>query len=243
LRKRGNQKVWIVSLPKSYNTWSDRYLNCGPVELISRMDAGDEQFDADQRGHISNAAQTGLSWTLKAQTVLTNVKAGSTGLTLLRRWFGDETTTDDQLRAFAPKLLDGLKKIAFKLSAGSLVVTDFVPIRASTDANDMKMSGSNAFVGPDNQDTVYIEPPFFARNANNVFQSDAQHWARIMVHELSHREAKTKDKRYGWNGIRPATSTLPHTNAIVNADSWAIFVADAAGAMSAGDRTRALDGS
>ena len=242
LRKRGSQKLWIVALPKSYTQWSDRYLNCSVTDLLSRMDAGDEQFDVQQRKAISDAGQMGLRWTLKAQSVLGNVGPKSKGLALLQRWFADETTTDAQLQAFAPTLLEGLKKIAFKLSAGSLTITDFVPIRGSKAPNDMTIMDSNAFVGPDAKDTIYIEPPFFKRAARNVFQSDSHHWARIMVHELSHREGRTKDKRYGWAGIRPATATLPHANAIINADSWAIFVADAAGAMTAGDITRALDG-
>jgi hypothetical protein len=242
LRKRGNQKVWIVALPKSFTQWSDRYLNCGAIDLIPRMDAADEQFDVKQRKNIADAALMGLRWTLKAQAALADLGPKGKGLALLRRWFADEATTDDQLKAFAPTLLEGLKKIAFKLSAGSLIVTDFVPIRGSTAPNEVKILASNAFVGPDAKDTIYIEPPFFQRGAKNVFQSDSHHWARIMVHELSHREARTKDKRYGWNGIRPAAATLPHADAIINADSWAIFVADAAGAMTAGDRARALDG-
>ena len=242
LSSRGNQKVWIVSLPKSFTTWSDRHLACSSTDLVQRLDAGDEQFDADQRGHISTAAQTGLAWTLKAQIALGDVTAGSPGLALLQRWFADATTTDAVLQAFAPTLLAGLKQIAFKLGAGSIVVTDFVPIRTSTHQNDMDMAKSNAFVGPGVQDTIYVEPPFFSRPANSVFLSDAQHWARIMVHELSHRVVRTKDYRYAWQGIRPKAGTLSGASAMDNADSWAIFVADAAGAMTAGDRQRALVG-
>ena len=70
-----------------------------------------------------------------------------------------------------------------------------MPIRHSTDAGDKKIAGAKAFVWADKHDVIYIEKPFFTRNAISVFQKDERHSARIMVHEMTHREAKTKDKR------------------------------------------------
>jgi hypothetical protein len=242
LRKRGSQKIWIVSLPKSYSEWPDRYLKGTLGDLLTRLNAGSEQFSESDRKHIADAAQTGLKWVHKAQIVLDDIGPKSSAMTLLKRWFADEDTTADQLTTFAATLKAGLKKIPPKLSGGCLMITDFVPLRHSTDAGDIGFRKSNAFVWADTRDVVYIEPGFFTKGASNVFQKDARHWARIMVHEMTHREAKTDDKRYGWNGIQPVKGTFPHSDAIVNADSWAIFVADAAGAMSSSDRKRALGG-
>ena len=76
-----------------------------------------------------------------------------------------------------------------------MIVTDFVPIRHSTDAGDKKIAGANAFVWADKHDVIYIEKPFITHSAISVFQKDERHWARTMVHEMTHREANTKDKR------------------------------------------------
>ena len=243
LRKRGAHKVWVVAIPKSYDTWPDRHLDCGPRDLLPRLDDDEEQFDVAARKCISDATQTGLRWVLKAQSLLGDLSAGSAGRVVLERWFADQDTTEAQLLAFGTTLQAGLKKIAYRFGAGTLTVTDFVPIRRSTHAKDIDLGNSNAFVlAGIGQDVIYVEPPFFSRPACSVFQNDADHWARIMVHERSHREVRTQDKRYGWEGIRPDAASLPHAAARVNADSWAIFVADAAGAMTGGDRARALHG-
>jgi hypothetical protein len=242
-RKRGAHKLWIVAIPRSYDTWPDRHLDCGPRELVPRLDDADEQFDPWARKCLSDATQTGLRWVLKAQAALGDLSAGSRGRVLLERWFADEATSEQQLLDCGAMLHAGLKRIAFRLGAGTLTVTDFVPIRRSPHPKDVDVANSNAFTFAGiGQDVIYIEPPFFTRPACAVFQSDADHWARIMVHELSHREACTHDRRYGWQGIRPGAAGFTHASARMNADSWAIFAADAAGALTAGDRARALDG-
>jgi len=238
--RRGNHKMWIVSLPESYSQWPDRYLVGTTKQLVARLGEGKEHFSADQRKHMSDATQRGLKWVHKAEIVLDNLRDQSTGLALLKRWFADEDTSDEQARNFGAILRAGLKKIAPKLSAGTLIVTDFVPIRNSPD--DEGFVNANAFVWADTRDVIYVEKGFFTKDAAAVFQKDERHWARIMVHEMTHREAKTVDKRYGWKGVKPAKGSFPSADAMVNADSWALFVADAAGAMRKTDLARALNG-
>jgi hypothetical protein len=242
---KGQEAVWIVSIPDHYTTWPHLDLAGKTVAgiLASLNGGGSEKFSLTARRHIASAAQTGLAWTLKALVVLDDMKAGSRAMTLLRYWFGNDSSTEAELTTFANTLRAGLRKIAAKLNGGTTVVTDFVPIRTSADVNDKKARGSNAFVvGSEKQDVIYIEQGFFSKNAGNVFQNDASHWARIMVHEMTHREAATLDKRYGWAGIAPSTGKISPADAMVNADNWAIFVADAAGAMTATDIARATNG-
>jgi len=238
--RRGNHKMWIVALPESYSQWPDRFLAGSTEQLYVKLGDSKEHFSAGDRKHISDATQRGLKWVHKAQIALDNLGARSSGLALLKRWFADRDTTDEQLRTFAATLKAGLKKIAPKMSAGSLIVTDFVPIRKSAD--DDSFATANAFVWADTRDVVYVEKGFFTKAASAVFQKDERHWARIMVHEMSHREAKTLDKRYGWAGVKPSKGTFPSADAMVNADSWALFVADAAGVMNKTDLSRALNG-
>jgi len=243
---KGQEAVWIVSIPTNYTTWPHLQLTGATVaNILTSLNAGGtERFSATDRKHIATAAQTGLAWTLKALIVLDDLQTGSKAITLLRYWFGNGTTKDDELTSFAEKMRAALRKIAGKLGGGTAVVTDFVPIRTSPDAKDVGARRANAFVtgAAEKQDVIYIEEGFFSQNAGNVFQNDAHHWARIMVHEMTHREAATVDKRYGWAGIAPSTGKISPADAMVNADNWAIFVADAAGAMTATDIARATNG-
>lgn len=83
----------------------------------------------------------------------------------------------------------------------------------------------------------------------------------VLVHELSHLYAKTKDHSYSWQGLVPrnmdtlkkgndaavnvepkfpAVRTLTFDECKQNADTWAYFMADCAGALSDRDRFQAL---
>ncbi len=242
---KGKEAVWIVSVPKHYTAWPHVELANKPIgTILATLDiGGDEKFSFADRRHIATAAQTGLAWTQKALIALDNVKSGSSTMEKLKRWFGNGSTTEVELTNFADTLRPALRKIAVKLNGGTVIVTDLVAIRTSANVNDIKARRSNAFVAKaEKQDVIYIEEGFFTPSARNVFQSSAGHWARIMVHEMTHREGGTVDKRYGWAGIGPSTGKISPTDAMVNADSWAIFVADAAEAMSKTDIERATNG-
>ncbi|RYF75966.1 MAG: hypothetical protein EOO29_23245, partial [Comamonadaceae bacterium] len=64
-------------------------------------------------------------------------------------------------------------------------------------------------------------------------------WARIVVHELTHREVKTADHAYEHQGMSP--KKLSAAKALENADSWAWFCADCAGALTDAQIQTALD--
>jgi hypothetical protein len=114
-----------------------------------------------------------------------------------------------------------LKKIAFKLKSGRLIYTDSVSERGTPEN-----VGTEAFVWGDSLDVVYIEEEFFG--ARNTL-TGLTNWARIVVHELTHREVGTKDHAYEHQGMNPKKLTA--AKAIENADSWAWFCADCAGAL------------
>lgn len=242
---KGTDAVWIVSIPINFIAWPHKQLagmtHANLLGCLNGVSA--EKFSARNRQDIAKATQTGLAWVLKALVGLDDLRTGSVAMRSLQRWFGDAATTEAQLTAFAGTLRAGLRKIAGRLGGGTCIVTDFVPIRASADAKDAGARAANAFViGSEKQDVIYIEAGFFTQSAGNVFQNDARHWARIIVHEMSHRACATLDKRYGWTGISPANGKITPADAMVNADNWAIFVADAAGAMTDRDIARASNG-
>jgi hypothetical protein len=68
---------------------------------------------------------------------------------------------------------------------------------------------------------------------------DLTNWTRIVVHELSHREAKTDDHCYRHNpaDLKPDSgdANFSAEKALDNADSWALFCMDCAGEMTGGD--------
>ena len=45
---------------------------------------------------------------------------------------------------------------------------------------------------------------------------------------------------YSWYGIGPNAANFPSAKAITNADNWAFFAADSAGALSDTERAKAL---
>ena len=138
--------------------------------IVALNGAPTEKFSVRNRQDIAQAAQTGLAWTLKALVLLDDLKSGSPALTVLQAWFGNAATTEAELTAFAETLKTGLRKIATKLNGGTCIVTDFVPIRTSTDPRDIGARGSNAFVvGSEKQDVIYIEAGFFTQSAGSVF--------------------------------------------------------------------------
>ena len=93
-------------------------------------------------------------------------------------------------------------------------------------------------------DVVYIESNFFVDNVGNVLPGQTN-WTRIMLHELTHLVCGTtdvpagSDSRYAWYGIGPHAG-YPGSDCITNADNWAFFAADCAGALTDGPRTSAL---
>jgi hypothetical protein len=132
------------------------------------------------------------------------------------------------------------------LNRGHFVITDWVPFRAAADADESDFLATEAFAfraRSEGMDVVYVENAFFDEIAGNVLRGQAN-WTRILVHELSHLVCGTLDvnngqSRYAWCGIGPHAG-YPHGDAIRNADNWAFFAADCAGALTQGQRDTAL---
>src|SRR3546814_19435813 len=103
-------------------------------------------------------------------------------------------------------LAAGFKKITAVIKSGGLVLTDH-PIYRGTE-----WEGSEAFVTAgakrDGLDVVYIESAFFG--TQNLL-TGLTNWTRILVHELTPREADTVHEpgKYAWGRIQPNAATLP----------------------------------
>jgi len=166
---------------------------------------------------------------------------------VVRTWFGDGTISDADLVAHAAALRTGFNTMTSALNRNQVVLTDFVPLRgAASGTSEHGFLHSEAFVfglaGRERLDVIYVEEEFFG--TNNVLAGQ-NNWARILVHEMSHMCVGTVDvaagtrKRYAWYGIKPSIN-FPTSAALTNAENWAFFAADCAGALSPGEKARAL---
>lgn len=86
---------------------------------------------------------------------------------------------------------------------------------------------------------VYIESAFFADK--NVL-GGKKNWTRILVHEMAHVELGVDDHRYAHDalGMKPERSNFSTDTCLDNAESWAFFAADCAGAVDKGTLTQVL---
>jgi hypothetical protein len=176
---------------------------------------------------------------------------------LFRRWFVPAGTKDEdrKISTWAAELRPKLQKIASGLKTGAVILLDSPQERGSgSDLED-----SEAFVYPGSDViAVFIENDFFG--TGNTLSGEVN-WARIIVHELSHAYASTKDHSYSWQGLLPrdddtfkrvndnyvasdpkfpAVRALTFEQCKENADSWAFFIADCAGALGERERVAAL---
>lgn len=257
LNKAGSRKVWIHSLPMAFTDWPSAFLD-GNAATTARVKellrSNNEQFTEQHKRYLANSTQQALSWTQK--TLITLGAAGASGTSanagrdtaraMVRRWFAEPGLSDATLNTYIAKLSSDFKKVVAMLNKGCFIVTDWVPFRGTTDADELDFLASEAFTfasSGEGLDVVYIESNFFVDNAGNVLPGQAN-WTRIMLHELTHIACGTEDvdngnPRYAWYGIGPHAG-YPGSDCIRNADNYAFFAADCAGALSDGQRSMAL---
>ncbi len=253
----GKQKVWILSLPGILRGFPMDYQTGANALIDQVLNAGDEKFSATTMKDLSEACQLGLAWVQKALMVA-GAPMEHENRKLFRRWFipADMKDESTKIPTFAATLKTQLIKIADGLKKGEVILTDSPQERGSNSS----LEQAEAFVFPgSNVITVFVESAFFSTGGNTL--TGKTNWARIIVHELTHAYAGTKDHSYSWQGLLPrdsdllkkgedarivaspgwkAVRSLSYDECTTNADSWAFFIADCAGALSESDRMQAL---
>ncbi|WKJ90885.1 M35 family metallo-endopeptidase [Methylomonas montana] len=254
LQTSGNKQLWLHASPKVFRHWPSYHLHAWGVskdDIKNLLKSSNEQFNSVENRDLIAATQNSLAWCQKASIVLANA-ARKQGLerdssrAIVKRWFADPACTEAALDVFIAKLIQGIKEIIATLNKGSLILTDWLPLRGASTADEIKFLNSEAFTfrgRHEGLDVVYIERSFFYPAGTNVL-SGAKNWARIIIHELTHLVCGTEDvvkgqTRYAWYGIGPHAG-FPGTDAIKNAESWAFFCADCAGVLTDGERSSAL---
>jgi len=257
----GSRGVWIVALPSEFGDWPSRQFTDEAANLagVRQLLAGrEEHFDAHQRRWLGAATLQGLGWCQRAAMVLADARrtrgdarperadAQARARALVRRWFAEAGAGEAALDRLVATLARGFKDIVAALNRGRFVITDWVPLRRASGGQEAEFLRTEAFAfraRSEGMDVVYVEGAFFDDLAGNVLRGQAN-WTRILVHELSHLVCGTHDvddgqTRYAWAGIGPHAG-YPSAATIRNADNWAFFAADCAGALTPGQRETAL---
>ena len=254
--RSGSRGVWIVALPGEFTDWpSSQFVDvaanlAGARQLLAGRA---EHFDAAQRRWLGVATLQGLAWCQRAAMVLADARRARGGAgaereharALVRRWFTEPDASEAVLVKLVGTLARGFKDIVASLNRGRFVITDWVPLRGAR-GQEAEFLRAEAFAfraRSEGMDVVYVEGAFFDDLAGNVLRGQAN-WTRILVHELSHLVCGTHDvndgqARYAWSGIGPHAG-YPSGATIRNADNWAFFAADCAGALTPGQRETAL---
>ena len=257
LKRSGNRRVWVVSLPLDFHDWPSDDLNArAATQAVTRKMLGSsgEIFSEERKKHLASATFHALTWCQKTSALLAVAaqddskasNASAAALATVKRWFADPGLSAADLKAYVAKLQAGFKKIIGTLNQGQFVLTDWVPLRQATAEDEVRYLNAEAFTfssKAEGLDVVYIERSFFVDHPGNVLKGQ-KNWTRIVVHELTHLVCGTEDvnigkARYAWYGIGPHAG-FPGSAAIRNADSWAFFCGDGAGVLTDAERKVSL---
>ena len=240
----GSHKVWMVSTPAAMRNWpAEAYIGQPLADVRTSLDDTAEMFSGDDKRKLSKATQEGAAWCQKAMMVSAGCLTGKgKGIEIIKRWFADEDNQGAaELAAISATLNAGFKKMASAMTKGQVILTDVPDIRGDA-SSDIWLSEAAAAAGSGPRTglrTVYIESAFFS--GNNVL-AGKKNWTRIMVHETSHVELTTDDHRYAHDplGMKPERNFFSTATCLDNAESWAFFAADCAGALDSGTRSQVL---
>jgi hypothetical protein len=241
---RGSQQVWVVSTPSSYAKFaSDELLDvkADATKIKAKLADVTEQFSEETKDHLAEAMQLGLSWCESAKIVLGAAATTPASRAIVERWFAASDTPATDLDKTIAALLAGFKKIAFALNHNLVVITDMPLYRSDATKNTVEAFVRRRDGKHERPRTIYIEKALFENYDVSVLHDMKKNWARVLVHECTHTEVATQDNGYAYRGIGPGTK-ITADKAANNADSWAFFAADCAGALTDGERLRALGG-
>jgi hypothetical protein len=192
VHKRGAQDVWVYSPPKAYSQWIYDEITPPENSMKPKLDKELGVYSADERRIMGTALQLALAWSLGAVSKLDVTKPRT--LRVVRRWFADSNTSDDQIKIAIGKLKEGFKKIANVANSNKLIFSDEPLDRKSGGWKDW------AFIyKSETMDVVYLQGAFVkAGNTGKTWMC-----ALTIIHELSHRAVGTDDIAYDSDGLKP----------------------------------------
>lgn len=225
----GAHQVWVLDLPNKYQDWPSRQIATANLAHITDLILQSKGLlNAKHREQLAQAVNHAAAYAEKAHSMLAQAAPGNAAWKKVAGWFADEKTTDAMLKEHIGTMLTGLRKMIAVLRSNKIVLLDHPQLRGEvTERADLEMKNSEAFVFTKFEPVtvIYVQKAFADKNP--VIQGP-RNFARIMIHEVAHREAKTIDRYYATNGIRPSCKRLPFATIVRNCDSWAFCVLDLA---------------
>ncbi len=239
LNKFGAQDVWMLQTPKSYSGWPIEEMDgASKSTMKTKLNDITEYHTKKEIRDLAAATVNAIAWAQKAAVACSSAKLGDD---LVKRWFADEDDHgESRLTEIRKELSRGYQSIASGATSGKLILSELPTVRGQSHEQ------SEAVVAKAERiNVIYIESDFFG-NQNTL--TGMTNWARILIHELSHRMLKTDDvethgnPRYAWHprGIGPMKGSYSTAQAMKNADNWGWFACDAAGQLSQKNRNDAL---
>jgi hypothetical protein len=227
-----NHRVWVLDATLGIHKWVYDEFDGETQGYVKRKLAHQPflAFGSSDRRMFAEALHRARKWSMDAVSRLGHPDPDTREI--VRRWFHTPHTSDDRVKQTARTLLDGFKKIAAVCNSTSVIFSDN-PLHRRRDENGQLWFAS--VVSTDKMPVIYIHPGFLPLARKNVFGRFPKMWlaALTVIHELSHKLVRTHDLQYDYDGIKPGASITPATS-IKNADSWAYFAADLAGALPEG---------
>ncbi|GAB4267910.1 MAG: hypothetical protein Kow0065_18430 [Methylomicrobium sp.] len=222
--KRGGQDVWVYSPPKAYTKWIYDEIKTPEKDMAAKAGKTTEVYSAGERKIMCDALLLALNWSMNVVAKLGSPDDNTKKM--VRKWFADQNTTDQQITDAIATLKAGFQKIANVANSNKLIFSDEPLDRNKGGWKDW------AFVyKSEKMEVVYLQGAFLkSANSGKLWMC-----ALTIIHELSHRAVDTKDHRYDNDGLKPSTGGLSYQKALENADTWAYFATDLAGKLSASD--------
>lgn len=241
---RGSQHVWVLSTPTAYSHFpQDELLSVKTSHSAIKAKLADvaEKFDADTRKRFGETTQLGLAWVEAAKAVLASASSDAKSMEKIKRWFATALTTPAELNTTIASVLAGFKKMANSLNGNMIVITDLPHKRSDPNQEYVEAFMYSIGAASESPRTIYVEQALFHNFDVSVLHDMKKNWTRVIVHECSHIDGRTTDVAYAHAGIGVGTH-ITAAEAAVNADTWAFFAADCAGALTDGDILRATGG-
>ncbi|WP_338845417.1 hypothetical protein V8J88_17035 [Massilia sp. W12] len=225
----GDHHVWVLDLPFIYKDWPSIQIakaNPGQIDTLIKLSEG--RLEEKHREQLGQAVTHAAAYTEKAHAMLSQAQPGNRAWEIAKRWFADEETSDAMLQKFIGEMMSGLRKFINVLRSNKIVLLDHPQLRGkimTQDDRDLFEAEAFVFKGNDPVSAIYIQQVLFKENP---IVKGPRNFARLLVHEIAHRELKTEDHKSATNGIKPTKGRLPFAQTCNNSDSWAFCVMDLA---------------
>ncbi|MEN9866855.1 MAG: hypothetical protein RL748_2445, partial [Pseudomonadota bacterium] len=230
----GGQAIWAYSPPAAYSKWIFDETKGATDQTLKTVlgKSSTEVYSTGQRAVMAAAIQEAGAVCQAVATKLGSPTAES--IAMVRRYFGNASSTPANLADIAKVLAAGYLKIGICCNSNSIVISDEPIDRTGGGWKDW------AFIyQQESMNVIYLQGAWLAK-ADQVSpsnQSPLYRCVRTIIHELSHKRVSTEDVVYGPKGLMPEGSTaLTPEYALHNADSWAYFAVDLLGYLTGPDK-------